>query len=131
MAGRQHDRQVTQPRRAVSLRCGPVMTIFAANVTITGDTAMAAWKIAEAKARFSAVVRASQSEPQVICNRGRPVSALVSIDIYDELVAARREAARPTVAELLDELAEIRRAEPVDVEVPARADRPNPLLGPV
>jgi prevent-host-death family protein len=37
-----------------------------------------AWKIADAKQRFSEVVRRAQHQPQVIQNRDRPVAVVMS-----------------------------------------------------
>jgi len=39
-----------------------------------------------------------------------------------------KEAQKPTMAELLAQLHEINKLEPVEIEIPARKDRPNPLL---
>jgi len=39
-----------------------------------------------------------------------------------------KEAMKPTMAELLAQLHEINKLEPVEIEIPARKDRPNPLL---
>jgi len=39
-----------------------------------------------------------------------------------------KEAQKPTMAELLAQLHEINKLEPVEIEIPPRKDRPNPLL---
>jgi hypothetical protein len=40
----------------------------------------------------------------------------------------RARQARPTIAELLNELREIHKSEPVEIETPTRQDRPNAML---
>ncbi len=88
------------------------------------------WNISEAKAKFAQVVLSSGETPQIICNRGKPISAMIRIDLFHELMALRRKSEKPTVAELLDELKDIRRFETVDIEIPLRRDRPNPIEDP-
>jgi predicted DNA-binding antitoxin AbrB/MazE fold protein len=48
----------------------------------------------------------------------QPLSKMLSV----------KEAQKPTMAELLAQLHEINKLEPVEIEIPARKDRPNPLL---
>jgi hypothetical protein len=53
------------------------------------------------------------------------VAALVDIGLFKELIAFQQ---RPTIAELLAELREIQAEDPIELDLPARQDRPNPLL---
>lgn len=54
------------------------------------------WKLEEAKARFSEVVRLAQSEgPQRVTVRGRESVAIISIEDLDRLT--KREPAKPFV----------------------------------
>lgn len=43
------------------------------------------WKIAEAKAELSRVLRDAQHEPQVIENRGAPVAVVVGVEEFERL----------------------------------------------
>lgn len=58
------------------------------------------WKLEDAKARFSEVVRRANSEgPQTVTVRGRETAVVISAEAYEKL---RPDAAnRPTLLELL------------------------------
>jgi len=56
------------------------------------------------------------------------VSVLVDFNLFTHLMNLRARQARPTIAELLDELSEIHKAEAVEIETPTRHDRPNAML---
>jgi len=43
---------------------------------------MSVWQLQEAKATFSEVIRMSETEPQVVTMRGRPVAVVVSQQEY-------------------------------------------------
>ncbi len=85
------------------------------------------WNISQAKAKFAHLVLSSEKSPQIICNRGNPVSALIHIDLYNELMAVKEREKNPTIAELLDELKAINESEPVEMDIPERKNRPNPF----
>ncbi len=85
------------------------------------------WNISEAKARFTRVVVSSRHSPQIICKRNKPVSAIIHIDLFKELMTLKENKEKPTIAQLLDELKGIREAEHMDIEIPARRDRSNPF----
>jgi prevent-host-death family protein len=85
------------------------------------------WKIAEAKQRFSAVVKAVEEEPQLIFNRGRLVAAIVEPDAFQEFLEWREEAGRRSVADAFDEARRICAEEGYELEIPPREDRPNPF----
>lgn len=86
------------------------------------------WKIAEAKQRFSEVVRRAGREPQRILNRDRVVAAVVAADELDSFLAWRAERARGSPGAALKELVAICREEGLAYEAPARRDRENPLV---
>ncbi len=88
---------------------------------------MEQWNISQAKARFTQLIRSSESAPQIVCNRGKPISAMVDIELFNELMALKEKDRTPTIPELLEELKSVRQTEQVDIEVPQRCDRPNPL----
>lgn len=85
------------------------------------------WKIAEAKQRFSEVVKAAEDEPQLIFNRDRLVAALVEPDTFEEFLQWRHEAERRSLADSLAELRRICAEESYTLDLPARDDRPNPF----
>jgi len=87
---------------------------------------MRTWKIAEAKAQFSAVIEAAKHEPQIICNRDAPVGAILNMAEYGRLKAAGARESVPRLADLLDELRAIQAEEAGEIAVPARRDRSNP-----
>lgn len=62
---------------------------------------MGAWKLQDAKNRFSAVVAAAVAgEPQRVTRRGRPAVVVVAVEEYERLRRSERANA-PTFAELL------------------------------
>jgi len=85
------------------------------------------WSISQAKENFSRIIASSEEAPQIIRRRGKPVSAVIPIQLFNELMSLRGKAKRPTIAELLEELKGIQKADPVDLEVPERWNRPNPF----
>jgi prevent-host-death family protein len=86
---------------------------------------MKTWTINDAQSHFIEVLESSTQEPQIIAADGEPVAALVDIGLFKELIAFQQ---RPTIAELLAELREIQAEDPIELDLPARQDRPNPLL---
>jgi antitoxin (DNA-binding transcriptional repressor) of toxin-antitoxin stability system len=87
------------------------------------------WKVADAKQRFSEVVRAAGEEPQLIFNRDRLVAAVVEPELLEEFLAWRREVDRPSLAEAFSELRRLCAEEDYTFEIPSREDRPNPFAG--
>ena len=85
------------------------------------------WNISQAKSKFTQMVISSEEAPQIICNRGKPVGAMIHIDLFNELMALREKERKPTIAEMLEELKIIRESEPVEIDIPERRDRPNPF----
>jgi antitoxin (DNA-binding transcriptional repressor) of toxin-antitoxin stability system len=83
------------------------------------------WKIAEAKQRFSEVVKAAEGEPQFIFNRDRLVAAVVEPEVFQEFLVWQREGERRTLADSFAELRKICAEENYTLEIPAREDRPN------
>ncbi len=86
------------------------------------------WKIAEAKQRFSEVVKFCVQEPQMIYNRREPVAALIAADEYARYQAWKAEQTRPR--SMAEEFAELRKllieAGHADgLELPPRTTRPN------
>jgi prevent-host-death family protein len=84
-----------------------------------------AWKVAEAKERFSAVIRAAEEEPQLILNRDRVVAAVIDVETYQAFEEWRRREQERTLGEAFAELRRICAEENYVIEVPPRTNRPN------
>lgn len=83
------------------------------------------WKIAEAKQRFSEVVRRSADEPQLIYNRDRLVAIVVPPHSFRGYEEWRQEHEQRTAAEAFAELRALCEEEGYELELPERSDRPN------
>jgi prevent-host-death family protein len=83
------------------------------------------WKIAEAKQRFSEVVRETAEGPQLIYNRDRLVAVIVDAEEYGDFEAWKEKGKDPSMAESIAEIRRICAEEGYDLEVPERRDRPN------
>jgi prevent-host-death family protein len=85
------------------------------------------WKVAEAKQRFSEVVRAAEKMPQWIYNRGRLVAAVVPAGDLEQFLAWRERKERTSIADAFSELRRICAEESYEFETPERRNRPNPF----
>lgn len=86
------------------------------------------WSIAEAKQRFSEVVRQAGDAPQLIHNRGTLVAAIVSPAALGELEAWQKQLDQTTLARELAELRQLLQAESIDgLPLPPRSNRANPF----
>lgn len=85
------------------------------------------WKVAEAKQRFSEVVRAAEEEPQLIYNRGRLVAAVVPAEELQEFLAWREWREHSSLGDAFTALRKICAEEEYSFEIPPRKDRPNPF----
>jgi len=85
------------------------------------------WKIAEAKQKFSELVKAAEDEPQWIYNRDTLVAAMVSAETLKELLDWRHQRQERTVGEAVEELRRICEEEDYTLEIPPRQERPNPF----
>lgn len=86
------------------------------------------WNIAEAKQKLSEVVRLTAEEPQVICNRGRVVAAVISPEALASLEACCRQAKPRSLAEEFAELRRICVEEDYELEIPPPPGRPNAFV---
>jgi prevent-host-death family protein len=86
------------------------------------------WNIAQAKQRFSEVVKQAAAEPQLIYNRDRLVAAIINAEDFVTFKQWRNQAERRTLAEEFAELRKIAEEENYELIVPPRVDRPNALL---
>lgn len=83
------------------------------------------WKIAEAKQRFSEVVKSAGKAPQLIFNRDTLVAAVVDASTFERFQAWRQDQRRRSVAEAFQKLREICAEESYVLEPTARVDRKN------
>lgn len=87
------------------------------------------WNIAQAKQRFSEVVKQAGEAPQLIYNRNTPVAAVIAAEelaayqIWKESTQARSSHAAEDFAQLRELLAESGDSDGLDI--PGRQDRPN------
>jgi prevent-host-death family protein len=86
------------------------------------------WNIAEAKQKFSELIRAAEDEPQWIYKRDKLVAAVVPADTLQEFLAWRGEKERPSLGEAFDELRRICQEEGYTFETSPRQERPNSFL---
>lgn len=85
------------------------------------------WKVAEAKQKFSEVLRRAAESPQVVQNRSRIVGAVLGerdARMFLDICGRRKTPLR----EALKEAQQICEEEQEDFVPSVRADRPNPLL---
>ncbi|HWL86538.1 MAG TPA: type II toxin-antitoxin system Phd/YefM family antitoxin [Polyangiaceae bacterium] len=86
------------------------------------------WRVAEAKASLSELVRESARGPQRIENRGREVAVVLSIEDYQRLTeAAEQGSGASRLRRFLRLSAELREGGGADIELPAREQRPSPF----
>lgn len=93
------------------------------------DRSSIAWGIAEAKQRFSEVVRAAQEEPQMIYNRDRLVAAVVGGESLPGFLEWHQQHAGRSLADAFAELRRLAAEEGFEITVPPRRDRANPFAG--
>ena len=86
------------------------------------------WSTAQARDNLSQVVEASESEPQVILNRGRPVAVVIGFDDYEAFMEWKRRHPTQDMSEALDELRAICADANYSLDLPDRADRANPIV---
>jgi prevent-host-death family protein len=87
-----------------------------------------AWSIAQAKQRFSEVVKQAAKEPQLICNRGTLVAAVINAEDFKEFEKSRASAHRRTLADEFAELRKILEEEDYELGLPPRTTRPSAFV---
>jgi antitoxin (DNA-binding transcriptional repressor) of toxin-antitoxin stability system len=85
------------------------------------------WKVAEAKQKFSEVLRRAAAAPQIVQNRDRVVGAILGAEDARAFLDFRGRKRAP-LREVLREAAQICEEEGEDFTVPQRVDRSNPIL---
>ncbi|MBW8877684.1 MAG: type II toxin-antitoxin system Phd/YefM family antitoxin [Acidobacteria bacterium] len=85
------------------------------------------WNIADAKQKFSELIRAAEDEPQWIYNRDKLVAAVIPGVTLEEFLAWRNERERPSLGEAFAELRRICEEEEYTFENRPSQERPNPF----
>lgn len=85
------------------------------------------WNIAEAKQKFSELVRAAEDEPQWIYNRDKLVAAMVPAEDLQAFLTWRTEKELPSLGSAFAELRRICEEEEYTLDIPPRQRRPNPF----
>jgi prevent-host-death family protein len=85
------------------------------------------WKIAEAKQRFSEVLRAAREAPQQVFNRDRLVAVVIDAETFEAFQSWREQQETVTLAEAFAELRDLCAAEDYPIVAPPRHDRDNPF----
>ncbi len=83
------------------------------------------WKVAEAKQRFSEVVRLAAEEPQLIYKRDRLVAAVIDGDTLQAFESWRQRQQQASLADAFMNLRSLAAEEHYVLEIPGRGDRPN------
>ncbi len=82
---------------------------------------MKTWTSDEAKTRLDEILEFCILEPQIISKKDKPLGVIVNIAFFEDMMKLGE---KPTIAELLEELREIKKIETDDIEIPERMDRP-------
>ncbi|MFN0315664.1 MAG: type II toxin-antitoxin system prevent-host-death family antitoxin [Burkholderiales bacterium] len=87
------------------------------------------WKVAEAKQKFSDMVRRAAKEPQLIYNRDRLVAAVIDAESFGEFKAWHKHVNQASLADAFEELRRVAKEERYKLVVPRRKNRRNAILG--
>jgi prevent-host-death family protein len=82
---------------------------------------MKTWSAAEAKRRFSRLLKDAANGPQLVESRGKPVGVVVS---YESYTRNQKAFSQNSLARWLEELLPLHDLEG-DLELPPRRDRPD------
>ncbi len=86
---------------------------------------MMPWKVAEAKQKFSEVLRAAMQSPQLVFNRDRLVAVVIDAETFQAFQTWREQQETVTLAEAFAELRDLCTAEDYTFVAPPRRDRRN------
>ena len=85
------------------------------------------WNIADAKQKFSELIRAAEDEPQWIYNRDKLVAAVIPAATLQEFLDWQTKRERLSLGEAFAELRRICKEEEYTFEIPPRVERSNPF----
>ncbi len=83
--------------------------------------------MAEAKQELSRVVRSAAAEPQWIQNRDVVVAVVLGAKDAEVFLEWKKRNDEETLAEALEQIADLARSQRYELKVPPRLDRDNPL----
>ncbi|MBK1630971.1 hypothetical protein CKO31_09500 [Thiohalocapsa halophila] len=83
------------------------------------------WNIADAKQRFSELIKQAVAEPQLIYNRKRLVAAVIDAEDYQAFKAWSEQRAARTLADEMAELRALMQEEDYALTPPPRSTRPS------
>ncbi len=86
------------------------------------------WNIAQAKQRFSEIIRQSAEGPQLIYNRKRLVAAVIDAENYRAFKEWSERTSRRTLADEFAELRQIMQEEDYELTLTPRSTRPNAFV---
>lgn len=86
------------------------------------------WNIAQAKQRFSDLVKQAAAGPQLIYNRKRLVAAVIDVEEYRAFQQWSQKGGEPTLADEFAELRQILSEENCTLVDSPRSTRPNALV---
>ena len=86
------------------------------------------WNIAQAKQRFSEIVRQAAEGPQLIYNRKRLVAAVIDAEDYRAYKEWSDRASQRTLADEFAELRRIMQEDDYELTVPSRSTRANAFV---
>ena len=85
------------------------------------------WSVAEAKQKFSAMLRASTTGPQQILNRGQVVAAVIDAKTFKAFQTWRQQQSTSSLADAFAELRKLCEEENYTLATPTRRNRKNPF----
>ncbi|MEW6491633.1 MAG: prevent-host-death protein [Cyanobacteriota bacterium] len=86
------------------------------------------WKIEEAQQKFSELMNAAVSEPQLIYNHDKLVAAVVEAELFQDFLAWQQQQRKPSLADAFTQLRQLCAEEKYTLETPSREDRFNPFV---
>jgi hypothetical protein len=86
------------------------------------------WKIEEAQQKFSELMSAAVSEPQLIYNDDKLVAAVVEAELFQDFLAWQQQQRKPSLADAFAQLRQLCAEENYTLEIPPREDRFNPFV---
>jgi hypothetical protein len=103
-----------------------IYQVYIGHIIGPGENLMQ-WSVAEAKQKFSAVLRASAIEPQQILNRRQVVAAVIDAKTFEAFQVWRQQQDTSSLADVFAELRKLCEDENYTLTTPIRQDRKNPF----
>jgi hypothetical protein len=77
------------------------------------------WKIEEAQQKFSEVMSAAVSEPQLIYNHDKLVAAVVEAELFQDFLAWQQQQRKPSLGDAFSQLRQLCAEENYTLEIPS------------